>query len=542
MARILIVDDEPADRHLMQQALQKEGYELVTAATAAEALEEARREPPDVVLLDVLLPDANGLETFEQLRALDPHLPVVFVTASGSSNLVIQAMQLGALDYLVKPLRVADVRQAVKHALDVRNMALAEPIRQPMPAGADGDVIIGRSPAMQKVYKDIGLVATQDVTVLIRGESGTGKELVARAIYHFSRRSDGPFLAVNCAAIPEPLLESELFGHEKGAFTGADRRRIGKFELCDGGTLFLDEIGDMPLVLQSKLLRVLQDQTFQRVGGNQTIKTDVRILAATNQDLEALVREKRFREDLYYRLNGYTIFLPPLRERDGDVDLLADFFRQQACRDLHKDVQGFSHETLELFHRYPWPGNVRELQNVVRHAVLKATGPVIIPECLPRTLLDFAATSGELTAGAKQEATQATRLDVEARIEERLRSESNHVYDDVIGPVEELLVERTLEYCHGDRDAALQRLGVNPSQFRSPAVLKLLDLDHATGGMDTLIQPGMTMEAIEREAIRRALAHSGGKRVEAARNLGISVRTLQRKIREYGLDPDQASK
>ncbi len=535
MATILIVDDERSDRHLMQQALQKEGHSLLLAETGEEALELARRERPDAVLLDVLLPDANGLEVFQQLRALDPNLPVVFVTASGSSNLVIQAMQLGALDYLVKPLRVADVRQAAQHALDVRNMASIHAVRQSSPAAPDGDVIIGRSAVMQKVYKDIGLVASQDVTVLIRGESGTGKELVARAIYHFSRRSEQPFLAVNCAAIPEALLESELFGHEKGAFTGADRRRLGKFELCDGGTLFLDEIGDMPLVLQSKLLRVLQDQTFQRVGGNQTIKTDVRIIAATNQDLERLVREKRFREDLYYRLNGYTIFLPPLRERDGDIDLLADFFRQQACRDLNKDVQGFSQETLDLFHHYAWPGNVRELQNVVRQAVLKATGPVIIPEFLPPNIRDGAEEAAVETAGSSAQST-AIQFDLVARIDDRLRSQSDHVYDDVITPVEELLVTRTLEFCRGDKKEALRRLGVNPSQFRSPAGLRLLDSEQGADGVDSLIRPGMTMEAIEREAIRRALQQTGGKRIDAARNLGISVRTLQRKIREYGLE------
>ncbi len=538
MAKILIVDDEPADRHLMQQALQKDGYELLPAEDAAQALEIARRESPDAVLLDVLLPDANGLETFQQLRALDPALPVIFVTASGSSNLVIQAMQLGALDYLVKPLRVSEVRSAVQHALDVRNMASVHAISESAPAAGDGDVIIGRSAAMQKVYKDIGLVASQDVIVLIRGESGTGKELVARAIYHFSRRADGPFLAVNCAAIPETLLESELFGHEKGAFTGADRRRIGKFELCDGGTLFLDEIGDMPLLLQSKLLRILQDQTFERVGGNQTIKTNVRIIAATNQDLEELVQEKRFREDLYYRLNGYTIFLPLLRDRDDDIDLLADFFRRQANRDLKKDVQGFSQETLAVFRQYRWPGNVRELQNVVRQAVLKATGPVIIPEFLPETLLrsvERPATGAPLTLPDDSR----TPFDLDRFIDDRLATDSNHVYDDVVHRVEERLVRRTLDYCQGNKERALERLGINPSLFRSPAVLELLDLDHVAGGVDSLMQPGMTMEAIEREAIRRALLQAEGKRIEAAKSLGISVRTLQRKIKEFGLEDSE---
>ncbi|RMF38766.1 MAG: sigma-54-dependent Fis family transcriptional regulator, partial [Planctomycetota bacterium] len=307
MTKFLVVDDEPADLSLLQGIIERMGHEAIPATTAKQALEVVRNADPDAVILDILLPDENGLEVYNQMRSLRPKMPIIFVTASGSSNTAIEAMQLGALDYLTKPLQVSQVKHAIERAVQVVHMT-KEPVAidPPVTAHVDGDVIIGRSPAMQEVYKAIGLVASQDVTVLIRGESGTGKELVARAIYQFSKRSEGPFLAVNCAAIPEPLLESELFGHEKGAFTGADRRRIGKFEQCNRGSLFMDEIGDMPLLLQSKILRVLQDGSFQRVGGNQTIKTDVRVIAATHRDLETMVQRGEFREDLLYRLNGFT--------------------------------------------------------------------------------------------------------------------------------------------------------------------------------------------------------------------------------------------
>ena len=250
-------------------------------------------------------------------------------------------------------------------------------------AKEDADALLGRCPAMQEVYKAIGRVAPQDVTVLILGESGTGKELVARAIYHYSSRAKGPFLAINCAAIPETLLESELFGHEKGAFTGADRKRIGKFEQCHGGTLFLDEIGDMTPLTQTKILRVLQEQEFERVGGNEPIKADVRVIAATNRDLEKMVAEGTFRGDLYYRLNVFTIKLPPLRERGDDLPLLAEHFVRRFGRELKKDVRGIAPEAMELLRRYPWPGNVRELQSVIKQALLQATGPVLLPEFLP---------------------------------------------------------------------------------------------------------------------------------------------------------------
>jgi len=353
MPIMLVVDDEPSVLQLFRRMFEKVGIEVLTAESAAAALEVVARIPPDVVVLDVFLPDESGLQTFQRLQRVDSRLPVVFMTASGDSDKAIEAMKLGALDYLIKPLDFAQVRKLVDQALEVRRWML-QPIEMQQAAGASvatGEVLVGRCAAMQLVYKAVGRVASQNVTVLIRGESGTGKELVARALYHHSNRCGGPFMAVNSAAIPESLLESELFGHEKGSFTGADRRRIGKFEQCNGGTLFLDEIGDMSPTLQSKMLRVLQEQRFERVGGNETITTDVRVIAATNRDLEKMVAAGGFRHDLYYRLNGYTIRLPALRDRGEDLVLLVDHFLSRANRELAKDVRGVSPEALDLLQR-----------------------------------------------------------------------------------------------------------------------------------------------------------------------------------------------
>src|SRR5262249_7715584 len=308
-------------------------------------------------------------------------------TGFGTAATAIDAMRLGAFEYLVKPPDMDQLSELVARAFKISKlMRVPARIADEEPADDAADVLVGRCPAMQEVYKAIGRVAPQDVTVLILGESGTGKELVARAIYHYSRRSAGPFLAINCAAIPETLLERELFGHEKGAFTGADRKRIGKYEQANGGTLFLDEIGDMTPLTQTKVLRVLQDQHFEPVGGSQTVKTDVRLIAATNRDLPALMAQGRFRGDLYYRLNVSTIRLPPLRDRGDDVPLLLRHFLRRFGREMGKDVQTIDPEAMELLRRYSWPGNVRELQSVLKQALLDATGQVLLPEFLPEVV------------------------------------------------------------------------------------------------------------------------------------------------------------
>jgi two-component system nitrogen regulation response regulator GlnG len=350
----------------------------------------------------------------------------------------------------------------VERAFEIsRLMRVPAVIPESGEAGEDSDALLGRCPAMQEVFKAIGRVAPQDVTVLILGESGTGKELVARAIYHYSHRDKGPFLAINCAAIPENLLESELFGHEKGAFTGADRRRIGKFEQCAGGTLFLDEIGDMTPLTQTKILRVLQGQEFERVGGNEPIKTDVRVIAATNRDLEKMVAEDAFRGDLYYRLNVYTIKLPALRERGEDLPTLAEHFIRRFSRELKKNVRSIAPEAMELLRSYPWPGNVRELQSVIKQALLQATGPVLLPEFLPPTLRNPKQGDG----GSNQSAFDFGGLP--AFIQDQLRTGTTTLYSDYQALTDKYLLSEVLRHTSGNLSQAARVLGITRATLRT---------------------------------------------------------------------------
>jgi len=387
MARLLVIDDEPGILYSIEQVLAEEDLELLRAETAEEGLRLAAEHAPDVILLDIRLGDRSGLDLFHDLRQLDPKSLIIFITGHGTSDTAIEAMKLGAYDYLVKPLDADQLQQVVGQAMAISRMMHVPTIVEEADRPEDRpDRLIGSSAAMQAVCKQIGRVAPQDVNVLILGESGTGKELVARAIYHHSRRNQAPFLAINCAAIPESLLESELFGHERGAFTGADRRRIGKFEQCHGGTLLLDEIGDMAPGTQAKILRLLQEGSFERLGGSEPITANVRVIAATNQNLDALIEQGRFRKDLYYRLRGVTIHLPPLRERPDDIAELAHYFVFRFNRQLGTSVQSISPEALELLERHSWPGNVRELQSVIREALLASAGPALLPEFLPGEL------------------------------------------------------------------------------------------------------------------------------------------------------------
>ncbi|MFO0969733.1 MAG: sigma-54 dependent transcriptional regulator [Gemmataceae bacterium] len=395
MQVLLVIDDEPLALQSLKQLFSSSKVEVLTAATARAGIQLFRERRPDVLLLDVHLPDLSGLEIIQQLRAIDSRVPIILMTGDAAPETAIEAMLRGVHDYVVKPLDPHALRDMIERAFEIRRlMRVPARLADPGPVDDGYDVLIGRCPAMQDVYKAIGRVAKQDVTVLILGESGAGKELVARAIYHYSDRSTGPFLTINCAAIPETLLESELFGHEKGSFTGADRKRIGKFEQCDGGTLFLDEIGDMTPLTQTKVLRVLQEKTFTRVGGNQPIGSDVRIIAATNRNLETMMAKNQFRSDLYYRLNVFTIKLPPLRERNGDLPLLVTHFLRHASRELGKEAPICSPEALEFLARHPWPGNVRELQSVLKQALLEATAPVILPDFLPASVRGEAGLAG----------------------------------------------------------------------------------------------------------------------------------------------------
>jgi two-component system nitrogen regulation response regulator GlnG len=460
MPNLLVIDDDAAVLHVFRNVFREAEVNVLTASCGAEGLALLRRHQPDVVILDIVLPDESGMDVFREIRQQDGRIPVVLITASGTAETAIEAMKLGAFDYLVKPLDFPRVRELVAQALEIRRF-MHVPVRLVRSGQREAatDALVGRCPAMQEVYKAIGRVAAQRVNVLIRGESGTGKELVARAIYQHSPRSTGQFLAVNCAAIPEPLLESELFGHEKGAFTGADSKRIGKFEQCSGGTLFLDEVGDMTPVMQSKVLRVLQEQSFERVGGTETIRTDAWIIAATNRDLEQMVADGQFRSDLYYRLNGFTIKLPALRERAEDIVVLVEHFLDLFNRELGKAVCEVSPRALEMLMRYGWPGNVRELQSVLKRALLHATGSLLLPEFLPPEIRS----SGRDGARKAESAPGA----IDGFVDQRLEAGSENLYAECLGYMERLVLTRVLRHAHGNQSRAAAILGITRGSLRN---------------------------------------------------------------------------
>ncbi len=385
--RILVVDDEPNARTALAEILREEEYSVETAADGFKALARFEEFTPDLVLTDLKMPGMDGVELLRKLRGHEPDLPVVLMTAFGAVETAVSAMREGAADYLTKPLNTDELVMVIERALErVRLRRETVELKTQLAERYRFDNIVGSSPEMQEVFKSVAQVAPSRATVLLTGESGTGKELVAAAIHHRSPRKDGPFVRLHCAALAETLLESELFGHERGAYTGADRRREGRFEQADGGTLFLDEIGEITPSTQVKLLRVLQEREFERVGGNQTLRVDVRVIAATNRDLHELVTEGHFREDLYYRLNVINVTLPPLRKRPSDVPALAMHFLERYAKENEKRVARFSDDALALLANYPWPGNVRELENVVERAVVLADGESVEAHHLPAEL------------------------------------------------------------------------------------------------------------------------------------------------------------
>jgi two-component system nitrogen regulation response regulator GlnG len=459
MPSVLVIDDEESVRYSFRYVFEEEDVQVWTAATGTEGLTMARDHDPQVIVLDLQLPDRPGLEVFRELQALDAKRPVIFVTAHGTTETAIEAMKRGAFDYLVKPVDLDRLSQIIARAFEAARLMRVPAL---LPAEESADRIVGRSAVMQEMCKVIGRIAPQDVNVLILGESGTGKELVARALYHHSNRADHPFLAINCAAIPEALLESELFGHEQGAFTGATRRRIGKFEQCDGGTLFLDEIGDMAPAVQAKMLRVLQEQRFERLGSNETVQTRVRVLAATNQDLDAAVTEGRFRKDLYYRLKGVTIRVPPLRDRLEDVAELAHYFLFRFNRELGTNHRAFAPEVLELFQTCAWPGNVRELQSVIREMMLHGSGHLLLPEFLPEEFRGQAARAGAPAAPPNRGATASLNTLVQSLMDDG----GDNLYARAVEALERVLLERILRHTQGHQTRASELLGISRNTLR----------------------------------------------------------------------------
>jgi len=448
---ILVVDDEPAHRQMIEAVLDAEGYEIVQAEHGGAAISAVEKRFYDLVIMDVRMPDVDGIEALQKIKQISPDIPVIIMTAYASVDTAVDALKSGAYDYLIKPLDIDELKLLVDkalryHQLEQENLFLKERLNNRF----DFSKIIGRSPAMQKLFETIALVAPSEATVLIAGESGTGKELIANAIHQNSPRKDSALIKVNCAALPETLLESELFGHEKGAFTGAITRKQGRFQLAHKSSIFLDEIAEMAPATQAKILRVLQEREFEPVGSTQTMKVDTRVIAATNQNLEEEIQAGRFREDLYYRLNVVTVDVPSLRQRRDDIPLLADFFLKRYAQKNRRVIKGFTPRATDLLMRYDWPGNVRELENIIERAVIMARGEMITP-------LEFS--------------------------------------------------------------AELQALAENAEDAE-------IDLS-----------PGRSLKEVEKVMILRTLKETGGNRTHAARILGISRRTLQLKLKKYGINP-----
>jgi two-component system, NtrC family, response regulator HydG len=448
-SRILVVDDEESHRIMLRAVLQDQGYEVAEADDGRGAIRAIEQEPFDLILLDIRMKDMDGIEALTEIRKISPQIPVLMMTAYASVKTAVEALKAGAFDYLTKPLDVEELLILVEKAIEVYHLREENIIlKERLGVRFDYSKIIGKSPKMKELFDTLSLVAPTDATVLLLGESGTGKELVANALHHNSARANQPFIKVACAALPETLLESELFGHEKGAFTGAIARREGRFQLAHRGTLFLDEVGEMSATTQTKLLRVLQEREFEPLGSTDTIKTDVRVIAATNKNPEKEVKEGRFREDLYYRLNVVPLVLPPLRERKEDISSLAAHFLGIYRDKNKKELREISGKAMDLLMRYDWPGNIRELENCLERAVIMAKGEVIAPADLPPN-------------------------------------------------IQALIGEKEIAGFH--------------------------------------FPPGISLPEAEKALILRTLEDTGGNRSRAAEILGINRRTLQTKLKEYGI-------
>ncbi len=463
MGTILIVDDDPQLRQSFEKLLTQEGHQVWTAATGEAALATVKERLPDLVIMDVRMPGMSGFETFQLMhRQVEPRLPIIIMTAYGTTETAIEATKLGAFDYVLKPFDIPDILNLIDQALEAGRFMRSQVEVDVVPDSARGEALIGKSRPMQEIYKAIGRVAPTEATVLIRGESGTGKELVARAIYQHSLRAGKPFLVINCVAIPETLLESELFGYEKGAFTGAINRRVGKFEQAHGGTVFLDEIGDMPFNIQSKILRLLQEKSVERLGGRETIPVDVRIIAATNRDLEAALAQGRFREDLYFRLKVVTITLPPLRDRPNDIPLLAEYFLARFSKEMGLNNPGLARDSLHLLANHNWRGNVRELANVLQKALIFSRGYPIRPEDISQAI------GGD--AAPKIDASQAYETMRQWVRKALISGGSENIFDLLMDGFARVLISEALELTGGNRSRAARLLGIS-----RPTLLSKID-------------------------------------------------------------------
>ncbi|MCB1858899.1 MAG: sigma-54-dependent Fis family transcriptional regulator [Gammaproteobacteria bacterium] len=465
MKRILIVDDEASICEALSEVVELAGYLPWIASSGHEALSAIETEQPALVFLDVQMPGVDGLTVLGEIRRRWPQAPVVMMTAYGTVQTALEAVRLGAYEYVGKPLEIDQVRSILERAAGTQRPRGTTPVPAKVPATVGtADALIGQSPEMQEVFKLMGLLTSNDLSVLISGESGVGKELVAKGIHANSARKDQPFVAVNCGAIPAQLLESELFGHERGAFTGATQRRLGRFETAAGGTLFLDEIGELDYHLQSKLLRVLQERRFERVGSSTSLPVDARILTATNRDLQHEVEQKRFREDLFHRINLVNLHVPPLRKRGQDLVLLANHFLGRANLELHRQVTSIHPVALERLSSYPWPGNVRELENTLRKAVLLSRGDQLTLHDLHLGDANNASAVGTPGSGSEEGAKQ--RLDSAVRELLRESGEEAPLFHRITGLVEQVLIDEALRLCDNNQVAASRLLGINRTTLR----------------------------------------------------------------------------
>ena len=460
MSRILIIDDDDQLRKSFHKLLLQEGYSIDSAASGEAGITMIRQHPPDLVILDMRLPGMNGFETFKVIHEIEPKLPVIIMTAYGTTETAIEATKMGAFDYILKPFDIPDMLTVIGQAIEAGRFMRSPIDMNGAPDKANREAIIGRSVPMQEVYKAIGRVAPTDATVLIRGESGTGKELVARAVYQHSLRANKPFLVINCVAIPDSLLESELFGYEKGAFTGANHRRVGKLEQASGGTVFLDEIGDMPFSLQSKMLRLLQERSIERLGGRETIPVDVRIIAATNRNLETAIEAGRFREDLYYRLKVVTVWLPPLKDRSGDIPLLSEYFLSRFFKELGMDCPGITPEAEQLLAGYPWPGNVRELANTIQKTVIFNRGTPLSADDISHAISEKSPANEDINE--KHELMQRRILH-----HALITRTGENIFDTIMDQVAGIIISEALNLSGGNRSRAAKLLGLSRPTLHS---------------------------------------------------------------------------
>ncbi|MDZ7697989.1 MAG: sigma-54 dependent transcriptional regulator [Deltaproteobacteria bacterium] len=454
MSAILIIDDDDQLRKSFEKLLIEEGYAVQSAPSGEAGVGLVQETVPDLVILDMRLPGMNGLETFEAIHEIEPKLPVIIMTAYGTAETAIEATKLGAFDYILKPFDIPDMLNVIKQGLEAGRFMRSTVHMNVVPDQGGREAIVGRSRPMQEVYKAIGRVSPTDATVLIRGESGTGKELVARAIYQHSLRASRPFAVINCVAIPENLLESELFGYEKGAFTGAAHRRVGKIEQAHGGTVLLDEIGDMPPSIQAKILRLLQEKSIERLGGRDTISVDVRMIAATNRDLEQALEHGRFREDLYYRLKVVTIWIPALRDRAEDIPSLSEYFLGRYSAEVGMDNPGISREAMERLQTYPWPGNVRELANTIHKALIFNRGAPVSPEDLSQIIQEKGGAQGTTGEGDNEAIREWVRRALSSE-------KSDRIYDECMDRFASVLVSEALNLTGGNRSRTAKLLGLS---------------------------------------------------------------------------------